>query len=360
MDINNDQESESAENSLPTSSSNSNISSSSASAAVASNQTTQDNAAKVPKTETTEQEKHANTTKLPAEQMPLNVSIRLPDDINERKNLIKRNLEHSDKDTKFAVEIKKEQPLKPEKIEKEVLKEEIVEKYKTELIIPKVVAMDKVVVKEEMESGSGELLNLNSKEESYKDNIFVPMKEQMNFTLKEPHLNHLLSSNHPLNLKETQQQLHDRPKEQQPQQQILNLNHMTYVKEPVYPQNKEPPLSHSLSTVIKLEPHDEPMELTNPNRNEIFGQPMVSQPLNIPTIIPMAQMQQQQQQSRSGDAHFEDEKRIERERTEKLERPERLDRPERTDLGTLGTPIGQPPLPNLMQTGNLVTIGEFS
>lgn len=271
--------------------------------------------------------------------MPLNVSIRLPDDMNERKNLIKRNLEQTEsKDLKFGMDAKKE----PSKIEKEVKEEAPPEKYKTELIIPKV---DKVVVKEETDSNS-ELL----KEESYKDNIFVPMKEQMNYALKEPHLNHLLS-NHPLNLKDTSKD------------QVLNLNHIPYMKEPPkteqynFAPSKEPPLSHGMSTVIKLEPHDEPMELTNSSRAEIFGQPIMSQPLNIPTVIPMAQMQQSGG-SRSGG---EEDKRMgmERERTEKLERPERLDRPERSDLGGLGTPIGQPPLPSLMQSGNLVTIGEF-
>lgn len=272
--------------------------------------------------------------------MPLNVSIRLPDDLTERKNLIKRNLEHADsKDTKFSAEATKiNSEVKKENVKTEMeVKEEnkdIPDKFKTELIIPK------VTIKEEVDSGS-EIL----KDEPYKDNsVYMPM----NYGMKEAHINHI----HPLNLKENQL---EKPKDQQP----MNLNHTPYLKEPhkneqyaPFNQNKDP-----LNTVIKLEPRDEPMELTNPSRTDIYNQPIVSQPLNIPTVIPMSQIGT----NRPTDGVYEDEKRGDKqegERREKLERPERLDRPERTDLG-MGMPIGQPPLPSLMQSGNLVTIGEY-
>lgn len=94
-----------------------------------------------------------------------------------------------------------------------------------------------------------------------------------------------------------------------------------------------------MNTVIKMEPRDEPIELTNASRSEMYNQPMVSQPLNIPTIIPMSQ-----NPGRPLENHYEEDKRMdrhERDRTERLERPERIDRPERTDLGGMGTPIGK-------------------
>lgn len=272
--------------------------------------------------------------------MPLNVSIRLPDDLTERKNLIKRNLEHADpKDVKFNPEAAKiNSDVKKEIVKSETeVKEDLPDKFKTELIIPK------VMIKEEVDSGS-EILK---EEPAYKDtnNVYMPM----NYGMKDAHINHL----HPLNLKESQP---EKPKEQQP----INLNHTPYMKEPLktdqyapFNQNQN---KDSLGTVIKLEPRDEPMELTNPSRTDLYSQPIVSQPLNIPTVIPMSQIGT----GRPAEGAYEEEKRGDKnegERREKLERPERLDRPERTDLG-MGVPIGQPPLPSLMQSGNLVTIGE--
>lgn len=232
------------------------------------------------------------------EPMPLNVSIRLPDDINERKNLIKRNL------VDFNVDVVKKDPIKIDngaiKPEKEEVKE-VPEKYKTELIIPKVVAMEKAApIKEEVVT--------DLVVESVKEDL-VPLG---GYGLKEqqPPASHL--SHYPLNLKE-------------PKEQVLNLN----VYSPYGAPNKE--------TVIKLEPRDEPMELTsNSSRTEVYN---VNQPLNIPTVIPTRNPE-----------NYEEEK----QRTEKLERPERVDRPERSDLAP---PIGQPPLPSLMQSSNLVTIG---
>lgn len=251
------------------------------------------------------------TSNKPIETTPLNVSIRLPDDMNERKNLIKRNLDHTDlKDVKFNADSIKTELKKPQDI-KEEQKDE---KFKTELIIPKV-SMDKVTVKEENDSGS---------EIAKDDGGYMPQGlPPMGYNPKEPHLNHL----HPLNLKESPD---SRSKEQ-----IMNLSHTPYMKDPQYPYNqqKEP--------LIKVEPHDEPIELT---KTDIYNQPVVSQPLNIPTVIPMSQAGRMEGQ-------FEEEKK------EKLERPERVDRPERSDLGGMSTPIGQPPLPSLMQSGNLVTIG---
>lgn len=201
------------------------------------------------------------------EPMPLNVSIRLPDDMNERKNLIKRNLVEYNLEPplKCVAEVKKESvkiengTLKPEKDMKEEFKP-------AELIIPKVVALEKPVIKEEVSECSVDV----AKEEVAPINFGV--KEQ---APQPQHLNH-----YPLNLKEP-------PKE-------LNT---------VYNYNKDP--------IIKVEPRDEPMELTNNNN---YNAP----PLNIPTVIPT--------------------------RT-----PEESEKRETT--------IGQPPLPNLMQSGNLVTIG---
>lgn len=242
-----------------------------------------------------------STKVVTSEPMPLNVSIRLPDDMNERKNLIKRNL------VEFATETKRE-PVKPENPTtasgvKEIVKEEIKEvseKFKTELIIPKVVAMEKPPIKEEVTDCSND---------SVKEDVPISygIKEQQ--PLPPTHLNH-----YPLNLKE-------------PKEQVLNLN--------TYPYGPPPQKEHA---VIKLEPRDEPMELTNnSNRTEMYN---VNQPLNIPTVIPTRNPE-----------NYEEEK----QRTEKLERPERVERPERTDLGA--PPIGQPPLPSLMQSSNLVTIG---
>lgn len=305
------------------------------------------------------------------EPLPLNVSIRLPDDINERKSLIKRNIENIPevKDHKYNPEIAKKDSAKPEPIinkaiEKEMKEEtkEVSDKFKTELIIPKVVTMDKVIIKEEVENNtemSSNLNSLNSKDDVYKENIFSPqnvIKEQINFGIKDsPILNHYPSVNHPLNLKDTGQQ-HER------KEQVVNINHTNFVKEvkqePSFNYNQtKTPLCHSLSNMIKMEPRDEPMELTNQSRNESFVNPQNQQPspLNIPTVIPSAQIP-----ATSGNnckpIEFEEEKRI-----EKLERPERLDRPERTDLGPItSTSIGQPPIANLMQSSNLVTIGGIN
>lgn len=192
-----------------------------------------------------------------AEPMPLNVSIRLPDDLNERKNLIKRNLVEFNVDC--TTEVKKE-VVKLENVEKDV-KEEVPEKFKTELIIPKVVAMEKpAIVKEEVNDVDG---------------------------VKEEHINH-----YPLSTKEPS---------------AYNYS------------------SKDSNTVIKIEPRDESIELTS-NRSDMYN---VNPPLNIPTVIP----------TRNAETSYEDEK-----QREKL--------PERNDLA-----IGQPPLPNMIQSSNLVTIG---
>lgn len=85
----------------------------------------------------------------------------------------------------------------------------------------------------------------------------------------------------------------------------------------------------------------------------------MQQPLNIPQVIPMSQNLPQNLRHNS-ESHYEEEsRRLEKlERPERLDRPERVDRPERADMGPIAsTPIGQPPLPNLMQSSNLVTIG---
>lgn len=291
---------------------------------------------------------------------PLNVSIRLPDDINERKNLIKRNIEHSNelKDVKFNTEpvkfnneLKKEikvesvqQPIN--KNEKDIIKEEMLdipEKFKTELIIPKVVTMDKVIIKEEQESSNEAInMNMNNKEDNiYKENLFMPqnmIKEPtLSFGLKEQHLNNHLPPNHSLIMKDTQNV--DRNKE-------MNLS-QSYMKEQM--KNDQFPSYHNKEAIshpiVKIEPRDEPIELTNPNKSDIYNQPLGPQPLNIPTVIPISQQRQEN--------HFDEDKRIER--NDKLERPERLDRPDLSNI--MGTSIGQPPLPSLMQSGNLVTIG---
>ncbi|KAK9746205.1 Atrophin-1 family [Popillia japonica] len=320
---------------------------------------------------------------------PLNVSIRLPDDINERKNLIKRNLAVTSdikelkfpeavkddinerknlikrnlavtsdiKELKFPEAVKypteiKSEPVIPEtimKIEKEI-KDEIKDvvqpdkfktELKTELIIPKV-PLEKVIIKEELES-SNEAINLNPKEE-FKDNLFLPqtmnIKEQINFSLKDTHLNHL----QPLGMSEM-----ERPKEQIPNPQPY-LTKDTFKNEyNVYNQKEQ---NAPLNAVVKLEPRDEPMELTSSNRADLFNQSMTAQTLNIPTVIPMSQSMQNRNENM-----YEEEKR------EKLERPERVERPDRGDLkrpdrGDLT--IGQPPLPNIMQSANLVTIGGQS
>lgn len=114
------------------------------------------------------------------------------------------------------------------------------------------------------------------------------------------------------------------------------------------------------NTVIKVEPRDEPIELTSQSRNEP-PQPYsgMSQPLNIPQVIPMSQTLPHNLRH-SNDNHYEEEsRRLEKlERPERLDRPDRVERPERSEMGSItSTPIGQPPLPNLMQSSNLVTIG---
>lgn len=113
------------------------------------------------------------------------------------------------------------------------------------------------------------------------------------------------------------------------------------------------------NTVIKVEPRDEPMELTSQTRNEPSQYTGMPQPLNIPQVIPMSQNIPQNLRH-NNDSHYEDEaRRLEKlERPERIDRPDRIDRPERADIGPISsTPIGQPPLPNLMQSSNLVTIG---
>lgn len=294
---------------------------------------------------------------------PLNVSIRLPDDLNERKNLIKRNIDQEIKDVKlspenykFSQDLKKEVKVDSNLVKLDEMKEdlkEVPDKFKTELIIPKVVTIDKVVIKEEVTDSSNEAINMNLKEDSnsnsnmYKENIYVPqnlnVKEQMGYGLKEPHMNHYPSS-HPLNLKDPQL-------EQRQKEQVLGLN-PAFVKETNVKSETsfgfgQPPkenLSHPLAAMVKLEPRDEPMELTNP-RQEVYSQNIVAQPLNIPTVIPLSQMQAQRPES-----HYEEEKRMER--SDKL--PERQ---ERQELSMGSAPIGQPPLPSMMQSNNLVTIG---
>lgn len=114
------------------------------------------------------------------------------------------------------------------------------------------------------------------------------------------------------------------------------------------------------NTVIKVEPRDEPMELTSQCRNE---PPQVytgmSQPLNIPQVIPMSQNIPQNLRHNNDSHYDEEQRRIEKlERPERLDRPDRMDRQERPEMGSISsTSIGQPPLPNLMQSSNLVTIG---
>lgn len=78
---------------------------------------------------------------IPPDSKPLNVSIRLPDDLNERKNLIKitgDNPKFNSEPSHFGMEIKKEK-LEDNggvvKLERE-LKDELKEPLKTELIIP--------------------------------------------------------------------------------------------------------------------------------------------------------------------------------------------------------------------------------
>lgn len=126
------------------------------------------------------------------------------------------------------------------------------------------------------------------------------------------------------------------------------MNPQSYMKDGfkndfnVYNQKEQ---NHPMNAVVKMEPRDEPIELTSSNRADLFNQSMTAQTLNIPTVIPMSQMQN----NRNNEPIYEEDKR------EKLERPERVERPERGDLT-----IGQPPLPNIMQSANLVTIGGQS
>lgn len=245
-------------------------------------------------------------------------------------------------------EIKVENP--PIKTEKDIKEEilDIPEKFKTELIIPKVVTMDKVIIKEEHESSNEAInMNVNNKEEPiYKENLFMPqnMIKEPTLTfggLKEQHLNNHLPPNHPIILKEPT----DRNKEMNLSQPYLK-EQMKAVEQFNPYQSKE---MHPLNSVVKMEPRDEPIELTNSNKSDIYNQPPLGpQPLNIPTVIPISSQQRQQD-------HFDDNNDKRMERNEKLERPERLDRPDLTNL--MGTSIGQPPIPSLMQSGNLVTIG---
>lgn len=98
-----------------------------------------------------------------------------------------------------------------------------------------------------------------------------------------------------------------------------------------------------MNAIIKMEPRDEPIELTNNSQQrDMYAQAMQNPPLNIPTVIPMAQMQQQAMQRADNQYEQED------------KRPERIEMPVPSSLPPQ---IGQPPIQNLMQTGNLVTIG---
>lgn len=102
------------------------------------------------------------------------------------------------------------------------------------------------------------------------------------------------------------------------------------------------------------------MELTSQTRSE-HSQSYTSmpQPLNIPQVIPMSQNLPQNLRH-NNDSHYEEEsRRLEKlERPERIDRPDRIDRSDRADVGPItSTSIGQPPLPNLMQSSNLVTIG---
>lgn len=281
---------------------------------------------------------------LPEPMNPVNVSIKLPDDLNERKNLIRKSLDLSEKEIKFTPE-----PIKAEVKQEEPIKTEIKEEnIKTELIIPKVIPMEKSVIKEETELSNESVIV--PKEEIYKNELFVPqnlhIKEQpMSFNIKEP-LEHMNATPH---YKESQL-INPCNKENKEL-----LNHQNYglkealKQEPYSFSNTikdQPPINHTINTVIKLEPHDEPIELTN-NANqqprELYQPQIQNPPITIPTVIPMSQ--QLQQNNRGENSQFEEEKR--------LERPERPEMP----LPVIPPQIGQPPIQNLMQTGNLVTIG---
>lgn len=272
---------------------------------------------------------------------PVNVSIKLPDDLTERKNLIRKSLDLSEKEIKFnptepiKTELKVEEPVKTE------IKEENV---KTELIIPKVIPMEKALIKEEIESSNDALII--PKEEIYKEGLFMPqnlnIKDQsMTFAMKD-------QLNEHMNFKESQQLINPCNKENKEL-----LNHQNYGLKDVLKQEtynfantvkEQPPVNHTINTVIKLEPRDEPIELTNNSTQqprEIYPPappPIQNPPITIPTVIPMSQVPQQPPTNRN--EQYEEEK-----------------RPERPEIGQPPLQIGQPPLPNLMQTGNLVTIG---
>lgn len=284
---------------------------------------------------------------------PLNVSLRIPEEITDIKHMIKC----TDEEVKLETpEIKKEAFKVDTKTEEVKEEEKETEKVKTELIIPRVITMDKVLPPEDFEPVNEQpQQHIISIKDHLKDPVGyyneppAPLLNLLQPNLKEP-------KQHPLNLK-------DQPVDVRPNDQIVNMNH-TYMapdqikQEPVsygFPgtpkeqSNQEAPVQNPVpNTVIKIEPRDEPMELTSQVRD--FVQPPTQQPLNIPQVIPMAQFAAQP------NPQYEEER-----RQEKMERPERLDRPERQDLGVAqgigNTPIGQPPLPSMMQSNNLVTIG---
>lgn len=173
------------------------------------------------------------------------------------------------------------------------------------------------------------------KDEMYKE-VFVNqnIKEPIPF-IKEP-IEHI-PPNHPINLKE--QLINPCHKENKDM-----LNHQNYMKEVKQEfsfgvKDQPPPVNHTINTVIKIEPRDEPIELTNTQQQrEIYPQPIQNPPINIPTVIPMSQINQNPP------------------RPEPYEEEKRPERPEIT-MPTIPPQIGQPPIQNLMQTGNLVTIG---
>lgn len=102
--------------------------------------------------------------------------------------------------------------------------------------------------------------------------------------MKDPPLINHLQPNHAMNLKENKEP-------------IVNMNHSSYLKDgrpqdqpPFGYQGREPPREPqpNTSTVIKMEPRDEPIELTSQSR----GDPMPygsMQPLNIAQPVSLSQ-----------------------------------------------------------------------
>lgn len=136
---------------------------------------------------------------------------------------------------------------------------------------------NKVLIKEEQSEAFIEPAKEDPMPIYKESSLFMPhslgMKEPMNYGL-----NHIQTI-HPVHLKDGGG---GQPPKDSKEPSLLNLNH-------AYPPTKsEAGEKEAQTTVIKSEPHDEPMELTNPvSRSEGFGPP-----LNIPTVIPMSQMQQ--------------------------------------------------------------------